>query len=405
MKRILLCVMNYRPEMISTGKYAFELAEYLGAAGHDVEVVTTAPHYPGWRVQPPYSNWRYYSEDLNGVHLWRCPMHLNTAATGLIRIIIPLTFAISSTPVLLWRALMKRPDVMIMVQPTLFTAPSFLMAAFLGRSKRLMHVQDLEIDAAFAVGHLKRNSKLLRFAYRLETFLLRRFDKIVTISNQMCAALAAKGVDQSRLSLVRNWVDTGAIAPLARPSRYRSDLEIPNDKFVVQYSGQMGRKQALHLIMAAARLLIDDPRFVFVLAGDGPVRPLIEQDARTLPNVRLLPLQPTEAMSEFLGLADCHILPQETDVSELVLPSKLGGMLASGKRMLITADRDSELFAFLGDGAVFVPPGDPSAIADALRHMVATPDKTADERHRLAQTIDTKIVLAKFEQEITALDA
>jgi colanic acid biosynthesis glycosyl transferase WcaI len=401
MARILLCCMNYRPEMISTGKYAFELAEYLESQGHSVEVVTTAPHYPGWRAFAPYSNRRYYSELVCGVRVWRCPMALMSSASGLGRLMMPLSWAITSAPVLLWRAIRTRPDIMIMVQPTMFTGPFFLFAAFLAKSRKVMHVQDLEIDTAIAVGHLGASRVLVALAHAFERAILRRFDAIVTISNQMRQRLVSKGVDSRAIAVVRNWVDLEKIKPLDRPSLYRTQLHIAPDAFVVQYSGQWGRKQALHLLIETATQMEDDSRFVFIVAGDGPMRSELEAAERRLSNLKLLPLQPTEQMGEFLALGDCHILPQEKDVSELVLPSKLGGMLASGKRILVTADTDSELYSFLGNGSAdFVPPGDAQAVVDALRHMAQLPDEKRNERGLRAKELDHQHLLPLFESII-----
>lgn len=400
MQRILICAINYRPEMIGCGKYTFELAEHLAARGHSVEVVTAPPHYPGWQAKPPYAAGRYRREVLNGVTIWRCPIYLNAKASGLIRLIMPFTFAFSSAPVLLWRALAKRPDVVLMVQPTIFTGPAALLAAALGGSRSIQHVQDLEIDAAFAVGHVRLPKLATRGLFAIERFVLRRFDRIVTISSQMRQALVRKGVDQDRVTIVRNWIDTDAIRPLTGPSPYRAELGIPDSAFVVQYSGQLGRKQALPIIIDVARALQGDPRFQFVIAGDGPMREELERDTARLPNVRMLPLQPTERMRDFLGLADCHILPQDANVSELVLPSKLGGMLASGRRILVTADQDSELSHFLGAAATFVAPGNAGAAADALRIMVDARDDSAPARLALATQLAGTAVLAEFEREI-----
>lgn len=400
--RILICAINYRPELIGCDKYTFELAEDLARRGHDVEVVTTPPRYPGWKAQPPYRAGRYRSERLEEVTVRRCPIYLDTRASGLIRLIMPFTFALSSAPVLLWRALAWRPHAVLMVQPTMFTGPAVLLAGALAGARTIQHVQDLEIDAAFAVGHVRANPFITRAVFAFERFVLRRFDTIVTISEQMRAALVRKGVDAARVKLVRNWIDTDAIRPLAGSSPYRAELGIPDDAFVVQYSGQLGRKQALHIVIEAAQALRDDPRFCFVIAGDGPLRKELERAAAPLPNVRMLALQRTARLRDFLGLADCHILPQDANVSELVLPSKLGGMLASGRRILVTADRDSELAHFLGDAVTVVPPGDAPAVAAALRVPAQTADTTATERRALATGLASEPVLASFAAIIAA---
>ena len=393
--------MNYRPEIISTGKYAFELCEYLSSVGHDVEVVTASPHYPGWKTFPGYSPWKFSSEYMNGVRVWRVPMYLNRTAAGLARFLMPLSWSMMATPVLLWRTLRKQPTIIISVQPTITNAPSVILASLFCRAKLIQHVQDLEIDTALAVGHVRASKNIIRFIYGVERWIMRRFDRVVTISSQMRLRLIAKGVSPDRVTIVRNWVDTSLVRPLDRPSAYREELGINPETFVVQYSGQMGRKQALHVIVQTAQRLVGDKRFVFVLAGDGPMRPELEEAAGILPNVRLLPLQPTERLGEFLNLADCHILPQEKGVSELVLPSKLGGMLASGKRILITADQDSELADFLGDSVVFTPPSDVDAIVDALTHMIATPDSSALQRKERTEALDASTLLPLFEHTLS----
>lgn len=400
MAKVILCCMNYRPEIISTGKYAYELCEYLAGVGHDVEVITTVPHYPGWKSFPGYSAWRFTSETLHGVKVWRAPMYLNTSAAGLSRLLMPLSWSIMATPILLWRALSKRPAIIISVQPTITNAPSVILASFLSGAKPIQHVQDLEIDTALAVGHVRASGPAIRFVHAMERWIMRRFERVITISSQMRARLIAKGVSPDRVEIVRNWVDTDLVKPLDRSSEYRNELGIAADTFVVQYSGQMGRKQALHVIIQAAERLVDDKRFLFVLAGNGPMRAELEEAAARLPNIRLLPLQPTERLGEFLNLADCHILPQEKGVSELVLPSKLGGMLASGKRILITADMDSELANFLGDAATFTPPGEVDAIVRALKRMIEAPDTSASLRMECTKALDASTLLPMFERAL-----
>ena len=402
--KILFCGMNYSPEMIAIGKYSTELCQYLADQGHEVEVITTPPHYPGWKVLPGYHSGKYRNEVIGGVRVRRAPMFLAASANGINRLLMPLSWAIMATPLVLWRALAWRPDVIVNVQPTITLAPSVLLAARLCGARSVQHVQDLELDAALAVGHINTRGRALKIAYAVERLITKAFDRTVTISHKMAERLKGKGAGWQDLFIVRNWVDQHKIGPLGRVSRYREELGIREGHFVVQYSGQMGRKQALHLVIDAAKILADDPRFVFVLAGDGPARPDIEQQARELPNVRLLPLQPADRLGEFLGLADCHILPQEKDVAELVLPSKLGGMLASGKRILITVDQDTELSSFLGRSVTYTAPGNVQAIASALQLMIDERDDTDADRAALAAELAAETLLPRFERILTRND-
>ena len=202
----------------------------------------------------------------------------------------------------------------------------------------MLHVQDLEVEAAFAVGHLGAGGALARVAMAFDRAMARRFDRVVTISNRMAEKIVAKGVAPERVRVVRNWVDVDKIRPLSAPSPYRTELGIGEDAFVALYSGNIGAKQGVRLLIEAAERLERDPRIVFVVAGEGPMKPAVAEAAARLPNLKVLPFQPEARFSEFLSLADLHLLPQEREAADLLLPSKLGGMLASGRRIVATAD-------------------------------------------------------------------
>lgn len=382
---ILIHAINYAPEMIGCAKYTSELAHYLSTCGRRVEVVTTAPHYPGWTAHPPYRAGRYMREMLNGVEIIRCPMLICGKGAGVWRLIAPLTFAFSAAPIVIWRALRNKPDVILCVEPTLFAAPSALLAARLSKARAVLHVQDLEVDAAFAVGHLK--GRLVRtIARRIEALLLRRFDKIVTISEHMREALLAKGVVADKVKLARNWVaqdlmDAGRNRTTAKA--YRDELGIAVDKKVVLYSGHIGMKQALGEVLKAARLLHGRKDVLFVIAGEGPLKDKLVASARDLSNVLLLSLQPQTRFADFLQIADLHVLPQDGKAADFVLPSKLGPMLASGRPVIAMADPGTELHRLLQGAAWLTPTGDAEALATAIDKAVDQ-DASAHIAHGLS---------------------
>src|SRR5262249_58295907 len=104
----------------------------------------------------------------------------------------------------------------------------------------------------------------------------------------------------------------------------------------------------LEHVVAAARLLVAEPDSpLFLLAGAGPMRAELERSAMNLPNIRFLPLQPPERFNEFLNVADIHLLPQRREASDLVTPSKLLAILASGRPVIATAPPESEIAANL----------------------------------------------------------
>ena len=137
----------------------------------------------------------------------RCPLACARKGRGLWRLIAPLTFALASAPVAFWRILRRRPDVVLCIEPTLLGAPRALWPPALG-ARTALHVQDLEVDAAFAVGHLPGGGLIAWLAHAFERRCSSSSTAVVTISHAMAKALGGKGSRApTRVQIVRNWVE------------------------------------------------------------------------------------------------------------------------------------------------------------------------------------------------------
>ncbi len=237
-QRVFIYGINYAPEPTGVGRYTGEIGFYLAQQGVNVEVVTAVPHYPGWVVRDGYRN-RFSVERLDGVRVTRCPLFLKTEMRGMWRALAPLTFALTSAPVAVWRILTTRLDTVLCVEPTLFSGPATLLTAKIVGARTVLHVQDLEIDAAFAVGHL-RGGIVQKVAKMVERDILRAFDAVVTIANRMQERLKSKGISPQRLNLMRNWVDLEKIKPLNGASPYRRDLKLIDGSFLALNAGKTG---------------------------------------------------------------------------------------------------------------------------------------------------------------------
>lgn len=396
--RVLIYGINYSPEPIGVGKYTGELGDYLSAEGYHVDVITAVPHYPGWIVRSGYRN-RFSVEYKLRSRIIRCPLLLRSKMHGVWRLFAPLSFAISSAPVAVWTILTKRPDTILCVEPTLLSAPlALVLSRFVG-ARTVLHIQDLEIDAAFAVGHFK-SRVMAKWTGIVESFFLKSFDAIVTISNGMRQKIIQKGVAANRVFLIRNWVNLDDISPWIGDNQFRRKLKISNEKFVVLYSGNIGAKQGLDVLLDAASRLVDRRDLIFVVAGEGPAKAKIVSRYGHLPNVRFLELQPAQKLREFLGFADLHVIPQEAGVAELVLPSKLGPILASGRPVIVTADKGSELYEFSSGAGYVVPAGDSVALADAISRISKLPVEElaalGDQGCSRAAGLSAKAVLPDF---------
>ncbi|WP_454695511.1 WcaI family glycosyltransferase [Achromobacter aegrifaciens] len=365
--RILIYGINYAPELTGIGKYSAELAEWLAAHGHEVSVVTAPPYYPQWQVHEGYRADRYRKEVLRGVTVRRAPLWVPGRPGGLKRLIHLASFALSSLPSLL-RAAASRPDIILVVEPALFCAPAAWLAARLCGARAWLHIQDYEVDAAFELGLLK-GAGLRAMVLRAERWLMRRFDRVSTISERMLDLARAKGVDPGRAVLLPNWIDVDAIAPQAGGGQYRKELGIPDDAIVALYSGNMGGKQGLQTLADVARRLSRETRLWFVFCGQGPERAPLQQQCEGLARVVFLDLQPAERLGELLNTADIHLLPQRAGAADLVMPSKLTGMLASGRPVVCGAAPGTELAGVVARCGLLTPPEDGAAMAEAVRKL------------------------------------
>lgn len=407
--RILLLGLNYAPELTGIGKYSGEMMEWLAGRGHEVRVVTTPPYYPAWKVHQNYKAWAYRSElSPAGVEVYRCPLWVPSRPNGLSRLVHLATFAISSLPVML-ASVLWHPDLVLSVEPAFFGAPSAILTASLSGAASWLHVQDFEIDTAFELDLLPSRGLIYNFALAYERFVMRGFTRVSSISPKMLRRLAEKGVNDRKVVHFPNWVDIAAISPVEGPNQIRRELGIRDDHVVLLYSGNMGMKQGLEILPPLARQLRDNPRVHFIFCGDGAFRRQLEKMTAGLCNISLLPLQPEDRLNELLNAADIHLLPQREDAADLVMPSKLTGMLASGRPVITTATSGTQLAEVIAGRGIIVAPGDPDALRQAVLALVEN-KQLRNQMGRAARSfaeenLSREQVLRRFEMEIMRLKA
>lgn len=377
--KVLLITLNYAPEPVGIGPYSTGLAEALVERGHRVEVIAGKPYYPQWQVYPGYTGggWRHGTE--GGAAIIRCPHYVPARPGGLKRILHLASFALSALPVALraaWRGRAQRPQVVMVVAPALLSVLSGWLAARLAGAALWIHVQDFEVEAALATGLLGQQGLPARLARALEGWVLRRGDRVTTISPQMCARLRDKGVDPARVREVRNWADARFAPDAAGAAAIRAAWGLEG-RVVALYSGNIARKQGIEILIEAARRLRDRADIGFVICGEGPNRAELNRLAAGLDNVQLHDLQPAERMGAMLTMADLHLLPQIAGAADLVLPSKLTNMLASARPVVATADPGTGLHGEVDGCGTLTAPGDAPALAAAIAALADDPQQRA----------------------------
>ena len=416
--RILIYGLNAAPELTGIGKYTGEMASWLAARGHVVHLVTAPPYYPAWSISAGHPNTYRTERPEANLTVHRCPLYVPATPSGVKRLLHLASFALSSAPVLLHQATLQ-PDVIFTVEPTFFGCPGALLAARLARAPAWLHIQDFEIDAAFDLGLLPARGAVHSVALALEKLFTRAFDRVSSISHEMVERAVGKGVPRSHALLFPNWVDTRDIHPLPpeESNPLREELGL-RGKTVVLYSGNMGNKQGLDVLAPLARSFASaspdaSPHIHFLFCGDGAFRPRLEQQVGDLPNVTLLPLQPPDRLNHLLNAADIHLLPQRADAADLVMPSKLTGMLSSGRPVVATAapgTRLAQVILAAGPASslgLITPPEDVAALHAGIQQLSSAPlvraAMGANAREYAIRHLGREHILLRFERALTEL--
>jgi glycosyltransferase involved in cell wall biosynthesis len=283
-------------------------------------------------------------------------------------------------------------------------------AARLKGARVINWLQDVypEIATALGVrgldGFLGRRLRALR-----DRSLVEARDNVV-IGERMAAYLRARGAPAGRIRVIPNWIDEETVTPVdhgANPLRRAWDLE---GKFVVAYSGNLGRVHEYETMLGAARALRDDPSIVFLMIGGGHATSGLRDAVRAeaLANVVFRPYQPGNSLGRSLSVADLHWVSLRPALEDFVLPSKVYGVLAAGRPIIAITAPDGEvarLVAHHGCG-VQVDPGDQTGCTRVIRGLACDPDRTARlgaaARAAAAGPFSRRRALARWRETLSA---
>ena len=348
-KSILLIGYNFNPEPTGIGKYNGEMISWLGAKGYDCTVITTYPYYPYWKVQEPYYKHRFWFSTENqelssggNITVHRCPIYVPSLPTGTKRVLLDVSFLLSATFQMLRLIPGKRFDYVITVVPSFQIGLLGILYKMFKKTKFLYHIQDMQIEAARELNLIK-SKKVLSGLFSIERYIFKKADYISTISEGMATKIRKKSYKE--IYLLANWVNLKLFKPLEGKYILKQEFGFDASDKVILYSGAMGEKQGLEMVINAAKALKDINNIKFLICGSGPYsRKLISlTNELNLDNVRFLPLQPLHEFNRILNMADVHLVIQKSKASDLVMPSKLTTILAVGGLALVTANKDSEL--------------------------------------------------------------
>lgn len=332
--RVLILNQFFYPDISATSQLMTDLAQDLAAQGVEMTALCSNASYIGGKSFPS-------SERFGKVQIERVPVIAFDRANILRRLGSYLSFYVSA----FWRlvTLPKQDVILVLTTPPLVAVVAYALRLLKG-SRMVYLVQDLYPDIAYEFGLLRRGSLFAGLLDRIARFLLHRADAIIALGSCMQERLEKKGVPCARIEVIPNWADGTEIVPVPRrPNPFRAQLGL-DDECVVLYSGNMGRAHDFTAILQAMERLAPEKDIVFLFIGAGPKRSELEAFLRQNPevNARLLDYVPREDLKLSMGAADISIVAVADGLEGLVVPSKLYGILASGRPVLYVGPPGSE---------------------------------------------------------------
>ena len=326
---ILFVTDNFPPEGNAPATRTFEHTREWVSKGHKVTVITCAPNFPEGKVLDGYKNRWLSKEIIEGINVWRVKTYI-TANEGFIkRTIDYVSFMISS---LFFGLFVGKVDVVVGTSPQFFTVISAWALALVKRVPFVFELRDVWPASITAVGAM-RGSWIINILEKLELFLYRQADLIISVTHSFKSDLQNRGVSADKIKVVLNGVDLERYSPLQEKDESLADRYELKNKFVIGYIGTHGLAHALENVIEAAELIIKEDNIRIVFAGGGADRSRLEKivSERGLENIVMIPRQPKDQMPQVWSLCDISLVHlKDAPLFKTVIPSKIFESMAMG---------------------------------------------------------------------------
>ncbi len=392
--RILFLSHYFPPEINAPASRTYEHCKVWAAAGHKVTVVTCFPNHPAGIIYPPYRNRLWQREERDGIQVIRLLTYA-TANEGFVKRTANYVLYLIMVSLFVWR--LPKADVVVSTSPQFFCGLAGYLVSRVKRAPWVLEIRDLWPESILAVGAIK-NRRIIAALEWLERFAYAKAARIVSVTDSFVPHIEARG-GAGKTEVVKNGADLSLFKPEPRDEAFARQLGVEG-KFVAAYVGTHGMAHGLDSLLEAARLLRNDDRFAFVMAGGGAERArLVEKrDAFGLSNVIMLEQMAKEDMPRLWSICDASlVLLRDLPLFTSVIPSKIFESMAMGVPILLGVRGESAAIIETAGCGKAIPPEDPEAMAQALREMFDDPALCARWREA-----GKAYVLDHFDREVLA---
>ena len=399
---VLIIGTLYEPDLGPSAPLYTMLSKGLVQRSHKVTVLTTVPHYPSGKVPTAFrGKWIQRSSE-HGVDVIRVGLPSVNRAHLAQRLLQFFIYQLGATIA----GIGIKYDVVLAVNPSLSVWLPFFWSVVVRKKPAIYSVYDVYPDVGVTLG-IFRHKSVISVVSRMERFCLSHSTIVHIISDSFKEGLNSLGVPESQMVLVNVWVDTELINPLPHDNQFAKENNL-NNHFIVLYAGNIGLSQGLEYILTAAEQLADHKDILFVFVGDGTGSEFlqIQTKQRQLSNVKFMPFQSREKLSEVLASADISLVILRHGIGFSSLPSKTFSIMASGRPILASVDEDSELFKLIkrAEAGLCIPPENPEKLVEAiltLKHDNALCERLGDNgRNWVEQNYSPYYATEQFEKLI-----
>ncbi|MGC6359476.1 glycosyltransferase family 4 protein [Bisgaard Taxon 45] len=361
--KILLLTQWFEPEPAIKG---LAFAKELKAQGHDVQVLTGFPNYPGGKLYEGYRIKCFQKEMIDGIPVLRVPLYPSHDSSALKRILNYVSFAFMA--MLFGIFATKKCDVIYAYHPPLTTGIAAVFIKFFRRTPVVYDIQDLWPDTLKATGMLT-NDRILSIVDLVCRFVYQFVDHIVVLSPGFKARLVSKSVPEQKITVIYNWCNDNALST-TQPSS-NPQINLAKHKFNIVFAGNMGKAQALDTILDVALKMsrYEDIHFVFVGSGTETERLKERKTHDGLNNVSFIPRVPMSEVGNILKQADVLLVHLKQDkLFEITVPSKIQAYMAIGKPIVVAVPGDAAnlvMSAKCGETAI-------SENSESIEHAILT---------------------------------
>lgn len=407
-KNLLIYAHYYFPDVASTGQILTELAEGLKDTFHTT-VICTVPSYTG-KISQYYRKHKYYYENINGVDVLRIRVpefRKNFALSRIFNILAYFFSAIAAT----FRV--ERQDYIFTIsQPPILGGMLGVIGKRVKKAKLIYNIQDFNPEQVRAV-QFTQSKLVLDIMMTLDKYSCKQADRVVVVGRDMIETLKKRFIDLPDYAYINNWINEKEIIPL--PADHRQVVQFKQKyglqgKFVVMYSGNIGLYYDLQNIVKVIEKFQDRSDVTFAFIGEGSVLEELRdyQKRYQVTNVVFIPYQDKSSLVYSLNAGDVHFVVNAKGIKGVSVPSKLYGVMATGKPVLGILEEGSEARLIVEEArcGISVDPGDYEAIEALIQKFIEMKDsqqlKEMGSRGRdyLVNYLTKDVSIRKYRDEI-----